>query len=170
MTIQLLVVNLCHTHNRLYIMKCPYCQINKSKVVDKRDNLETGVTRRRRECLSCFKRFTTYERIENINLNVIKRNGRIEEFDREKLKKGILKAIKKRPITENQLDELINDIELKLLNFKTTEINSTEIGQMILDRLKKIDKVAYLLFASVYKNFCSIEDFKREISVLENVN
>jgi len=148
-------------------MKCPYCQTNKSKVVDKRDNQYTGVTRRRRECLSCQKRYTTYERIENIDLNVIKRNGKVEEFDREKLKRGILKAVKKRPITEEQIEEIIDDIEYKLLNRKSTEIKSTEIGNMVLTRLKKIDKVAYLLFASVYKDFCCIDDFKKEIQDLE---
>jgi transcriptional repressor NrdR len=149
-------------------MKCPYCQNNRSKVVDKRDNQESGVTRRRRECLICNKRFTTYERIENINLNVVKRSGRIEEFDREKLKKGIFKAVKKRSIPDIKLNELIDDIEIKLLNRKTTEIKSTEIGNMVLTRLKRIDKVAYLLFASVYKEFSCIEDFKNEIDFLEN--
>ena len=135
--------------------------------MDKRDNCETGVTRRRRECLTCNKRFTTYERIENINLNVIKRSGSIEEFDREKLKRGIFKAVKKRPIQESQIDELIEDIELKLLNRKNSEIKSTEIGNMVLNRLKKIDAIAYLLFAAVYKDFNSINDIEEEIKTLK---
>jgi transcriptional repressor NrdR len=151
-------------------MKCPFCQKTKSKVVDKRDNSETGVTRRRRECLFCTKRFTTYERIENINLNVIKKSGSIEEFDREKLKRGILKAVKKRHIQESQLDELIEDIELKLLNRKNSEIKSTEIGDMVLNRLKKIDAIAYLLFAAVYKDFNSIKDIENEILTLKETN
>lgn len=148
-------------------MKCPYCQVNKSKVVDKRDNCETGVSRRRRECLACKKRYTTYERIETINLNVIKKSGSIEEFDREKLKRGILKAVKKRPITEFQIDEIIEDIELKLLNRKSIEIKSTEIGNMVLTRLKKIDAIAYLLFAAVYKDLNTVEDFESEILQLK---
>jgi transcriptional repressor NrdR len=151
-------------------MKCPFCQKNKSKVVDKRDNSETGVTRRRRECLACNKRYTTYERIENINLNVIKRSGSVEEFDREKLKRGILKAVKKRPIQECQIDELIEDIELKLLNRKHSEIKSTEIGTMVLNRLKKIDAIAYILFAAVYKDFHSINDIENEILTLKSSN
>ena len=148
-------------------MLCPYCKSKENKVVDKRDNDETSATRRRRECLDCGKRFTTYERIQNVSLMVEKRSGRLQEFDREKLKRGVLKAVKKRPITEDQIDELIDDIELRLLNRKTTEIKSTDIGRMVLTRLKKIDSVGYLLFASVYRDFDSIEDFKCEISELE---
>lgn len=148
-------------------MVCPYCHSLESKVVDKRDNNESGVTRRRRECLACKKRFTTYERVETISLNVLKRSGKIEEFDREKLKKGIMKAVKKRDLTEQQIDELIDDIEVKLLNRKTTIVKSTEIGQMVLTRLKKLDTIAYLLFASVYRDFNTIEDFEKAISELK---
>ncbi len=148
-------------------MVCPFCHGENSRVVDKRDNNDTGTTRRRRECLQCQKRFTTYERIETISLNIIKRSGKIEEFDREKLKKGIMKAVKKRDILETQIDELIDDIELKLLNRKTTLIKSTEIGQMVLTRLKKLDTIAYLLFASVYRDFDSIDDFEKAIHELK---
>jgi len=148
-------------------MVCPYCHSLESKVVDKRDNNESGVTRRRRECLGCKKRFTTYERVETISLNVLKRSGKIEEFDREKLKKGIMKAVKKRDLTEQQIDELIDDIEVKLLNRKTTIVKSTEIGQMVLTRLKKLDTIAYLLFASVYRDFNTVEDFEKAISELK---
>lgn len=151
----------------LLTMICPFCHCKDSKVVDKRDNNESGTTRRRRECLRCQKRFTTYERIETISLNVVKRSGKIEEFDREKLKKGIMKAVKKRDITESQIDEMIDDIEIKLLNRKTNLIKSTEIGQMVLTRLKKIDTIAYLLFASVYRDFNSIADFEIAISELK---
>ena len=147
-------------------MVCPFCHSTVSKVVDKRDNNDSGVTRRRRECLSCKKRFTTYERIETICLNVVKRSGKIEEFDREKLKKGIMKAVKKRDISEQQIDELIDDIEIKLLNRKTTTVKSTLIGQMVLTRLKKIDTIAYLLFASVYRDFNSVKDFEDAINEL----
>lgn len=148
-------------------MICPYCKSTEIKVVDKRDNDDTGVTRRRRECLICKKRFTTYERIENINLIVEKRSGRLQEFDREKLKRGIQRAVKKRPITNEQIDDLIEDIELRLLNRKTTQIRSIDIGKMVLTRLKKLDRVGYLLFLSVYQDFNSIDDFKKAIQNLE---
>jgi len=134
--------------------------------VDKRDNNETGVTRRRRECISCERRFTTYERIETISLNVVKRSGKIEEFDREKLKRGIIKAVKKRKIPEETIDHLIDDIELKLLNRRSSEVKTTEIGEMVLTRLKKLDTIGYLLFASVYRDFDSIEDFETALSEL----
>lgn len=148
-------------------MLCPYCHKDTNRVVDKRDNNETGVTRRRRECIACSKRFTTYERIETICLHVVKRSGKIEEFDREKLKRGITKAIKKRLIPEDRIDEMIDDIELKLMNRKTAEIKTTEIGRMVLTRLKKIDTIGYLLFASVYRDFNSIADFEEAIAELK---
>lgn len=148
-------------------MICPYCRHAKSKVVDKRDNPELGVTRRRRECLVCHKRTTTYERVETVDLSVIKTDGRVEEFNREKLKRGIMKAVKKRPISEEQIDEMIEDIECKLLNRKTTAIKSTEIGNMVLTRLKKIDTIGYLLFASVYRDFKTIDDFEMAIAELK---
>lgn len=148
-------------------MLCPFCHSENSKVVDKRDNKEAGVTRRRRECEFCGKRFTTYERVENINLYVIKRSGKIEEFDREKLKRGILKAIKKRNIPDTQIEELVRNIEMELLNHDSTEIRAQEIGEMVLEGLKQIDSVGYLLFASVYRDFQTIEDFKKAIKNLE---
>src|SRR5690606_33443922 len=147
-------------------MYCPYCHSTNTRVVDKRDNTDTGVTRRRRECENCEKRFTTYERIEAINLYVVKRSGKIEEFDREKLKLGILKAVKKRNIPEGKIEDLIQNIEQQLLMHESTEINAQEIGQMVLDGLKKIDKLGYLLFASVYKDFQTIEDFDKAIKEL----
>lgn len=148
-------------------MKCPYCGSYKTRVVDKRDNKDEGLTRRRRECLSCYKRFTTYERVENIELDVVKKDGSVEKFNREKLKRGIMKATNKRPVTEEQIDTMIEDIEMKLLAGKTTLIKSGEIGTMILSRLRKIDSVSYMRFASVYKDFHSIEDFKNELNLLE---
>lgn len=149
-------------------MLCPYCRSEESKVVDKRDNNETGVTRRRRECLACKKRFTTYERVENITLMVEKRSGRLQEFDREKLKRAIIKAVKKRPISEEQIDQTIDDIETRLLNRQTTVVKSADIGKMVLTRLKKLDKVGYLLFASVFNDFNSIAEFKEELKELES--
>ncbi len=148
-------------------MICPFCHSPNSKVVDKRDNNEQGVTRRRRECEECAKRFTTYERVETINLYVIKRSGKIEEFDREKIKRGILKAIKKRHIPEEKIEELIQNIEISLLNHESTEIKAQEIGEMVLEGLKQIDEVGYLLFASVYRDFQTIDDFKTAIHRLE---
>jgi transcriptional repressor NrdR len=148
-------------------MICPFCKSQESKVVDKRDNNETGVTRRRRECLYCQKRFTTYERLENMNLYVLKRSGRQEEFDRDKLKKSILRAVKKRPITDKQIEELLDDIEIKLLNRKATKIKTTEVGKMVLTRLKKIDHLGYLLFSAVYKEFESLEDLEKAIKQIK---
>lgn len=148
-------------------MFCPFCHGEDTRVVDKRDNNETNVTRRRRECLGCTKRFTTYERIETITVIVTKRSGKAEEFDREKLKRGIMKAVKKRPIEEKDIDEIIDDVELKLLNRKSIKIKSTDIGSMVLTRLKKLDKIGYILFASVYKDFDSIEKFEEAIAELQ---
>ena len=147
-------------------MICPFCKSTKTKVVDKRDNNSNSSIRRRRECLSCLKRFTTYERIQSVCLNVIKRSGKVEDFDREKLKRGILTAIKKRRIQESLIDNLINDIENSLLNSKTTYIKSIEIGDLVLEKLKEIDKVGYLLYASVYKDFKNLNDFQKAINEL----
>lgn len=148
-------------------MKCPYCSSKDTRVVDKRDNNDEGITRRRRECQRCYKRFTTYERIENVELDVIKRDGTVVKFNRDKLKRGILKATNKRPIDENQVCRMVDEIEMKLLNRKTTQIRSKDIGRLVLGRLKNIDAVAYMRFASVYKDFESIDDFIRELNSLK---
>lgn len=148
-------------------MFCPFCHSPNTRVVDKRDNKESGVTRRRRECEECHKRFTTYERLEAINLYVIKRSGKIEEFDREKLKRGIMRAVNKRKIPEDKIEDLVQSIEQELLNYESTEIESVKIGQMVLNGLKKIDKLGYLLFASVYNSFQNIDDFKKTLKELE---
>jgi transcriptional repressor NrdR len=146
-------------------MKCAYCGGLETKVVDSRDT-EEGPVRRRRECEKCGKRFTTYEKVESIKLTVIKKDGRSEDYAREKVKNGIMKAIEKRPVTEEQVESLIDDIEMKLLNRKTTEISSANIGQMVLSRLKRLDKVSYLRFASVFLEFANLNDFKKEINQL----
>lgn len=155
-------------------MFCPYCSSKDTKVVDKRNNEEEGFVRRRRECLRCFKRFTTYERVENVELDVEKRDGRIEKFNREKLKRGIFKALGKSSlevngINDEQVVKIVEDIEMKLLNRKSKVVKSTDIGKMVLNRLKWIDKVAYMRFASIYKEFSSLEDFKREIKLLNEI-
>lgn len=151
-------------------MYCPFCSYNETRVVDKRDNRETNVTRRRRECERCHKRFTTYERMETINLYVVKRSGKIEEFDREKLKRGIMRAVNKRRIPEERIEELVIGIEQQLMQLETTEIETTKIGEMVLEGLKKIDKLGYLLFASVYNSFQNIDDFKKALKEIEKVD
>ena len=123
--------------------------------------------RRRRECKKCGKRFTTYEKVANLDLKVIKKSGVVEEFEREKVMKGIKKACWKRPVTDDQMVDLVDDIELKLINRKTTRIPSCDIGKMILSRLKKLDDVAYLRFASVYLEFENATDFAKLITKLD---
>ena len=149
-------------------MKCPFCPSIETKVVDKRETEEQSITRRRRECLKCAKRFTTYERVEMSNILVIKKDGKREQFDREKVKKGIIKACEKRNVSMEDIDNIINDIEQKLRNLETTEVKSTLIGEFVMKRLKKMDKVAYIRFASVYKDFEDIENFKEAIEQLKN--
>ena len=146
-------------------MQCPYCQNEETKVNDKRDS--EGITRRRRECLKCEKRFTTYERVE-IDLSVVKKDGRREKFNREKIKHGLLKAFQKRPLTEEQVDDVASEIEAKIYRTaKDKDITSEKIGEIIMDKLKKIDQIAYLRFASVYKEFADIDDFKKELQDLK---
>ncbi len=146
-------------------MVCPFCKNNScTRVVDKRDT-ETA-TRRRRECEKCGKRFTTYERIENVNLNVLKRNGKIEEFDREKLKRGVLKATSKRGVPEEKVDELVLEVEQLLMNNDQQTISSVYIGELVLKKLTQLDKLSALLFASVYKEFKSLEEVQSELERL----
>lgn len=147
-------------------MKCPYCNNPDTKVVDKRETENDIATRRRRECLACEKRFTTYERIESVTLVVIKKDGKREQFDRAKLEKGILRACEKRPVGAEQIEEAISEIESILRNKNTTEIPSSFIGRLVMSRLKKIDKVAYIRFASVYKDFKDPEEFQEELNRL----
>ncbi len=147
-------------------MKCPFCALNENKVIDKRDTENALATRRRRECLSCNKRFTTYERIESINLNVIKKNGNRAPFDKTKVEKGIVRACEKRPISTDQIKEMVDEIECEFLNKNSTEIKSRLIGNSIMRRLKRIDKVAYIRFASVYRDFEDVEEFQDEVSKL----
>lgn len=146
-------------------MKCPYCGFENSKVVDKRDAAGKNATRRRRECLSCNKRYTTYEYIEENPLIIIKKDGTREQFDRQKLQKGILKACEKRPVSVEKIDKIVTDIEGKLRS-KGEEILSRKIGDEIMKALKKTDKVAYIRFASVYREFQDIEEFKKELKEL----
>lgn len=149
-------------------MKCPYCGSAETKVVDKRAVENDDSTRRRRECLGCEKRFTTYERVESVPLFVIKKDSKKELFDRNKLEKGILKACEKRPVSLDAIKSLLTDIEQQLRSKESTEISSSLIGKMVMNRLKKIDKVAYIRFASVYKDFKDPEEFQEELKRLVN--
>lgn len=145
-------------------MNCPYCGNQDSEVVETRDG--ESALRRRRECKKCNKRFTTYERIENVDLIVIKKDGRREKFDREKLRRGLVRAAEKRPISTDLIEAILDEIEQDMRNKDTTEISSKTVGDMALRKLKKIDKVAYVRFASVYMDFENLEDFVKVIDKL----
>jgi transcriptional repressor NrdR len=145
-------------------MQCLYCKSD-TKVVDKRDSGEH--TRRRRECLKCSKRFTTYERIEETPLAVIKKDGRRQEFDRNKIKAGILRACEKRPITTDRIEKVVDDIEQYLRNKYTADVPSRAVGEAVMARLKALDKVAYIRFASVYRNFTDLGSFEKELKELQ---
>lgn len=147
-------------------MKCPYCGSEETEVVETRDSEDLETIRRRRECLKCEKRFTTYERVENINLVVIKKDGRREQFDRDKLKNGIIRSCDKTKVSVEQIDKIVTDIERELRGGDSVEVKSEKIGQMVAVRLKKIDKVAYIRFSSVFKRFVDIEDFEKEVKRL----
>lgn len=144
-------------------MLCPYCAHTETKVTDKRDG--GGITKRRRECLKCSRRFSTKESVEQNEIKVIKKNGQREPFDREKVKRGILRACEKRPVSEEKIESMINKVEGKIrMNGK--EVKSSLIGELVSKELKKADKVAYIRFASVYRDFADVSDFKKEIKEL----
>jgi len=145
-------------------MKCPYCLHTKFRVTDKRSS-PSGI-RRRRECLKCRKRFTTYEKIEIGEAYVIKKDGRREKFQREKLEKGIERAFEKRPISQEKIQKMINEIEEQIRKRGKKGIKSFIIGDLVSKKIKKLDKVAYIRFASVYRDFQDVKEFKREIKEL----
>ncbi len=147
-------------------MKCPYCGSKDTEVVETRDSEDLETIRRRRECLSCKKRFTTYERIENINLIVIKKDGRREQFDRDKLKRGIIRSCEKTKVSLETIEKIVTEIERELRGADSVEIDSKRIGQMVASRLKSLDKVAYIRFSSVFKRFVDVEDFEKEVKRL----
>ncbi|MBU1327154.1 transcriptional regulator NrdR [Patescibacteria group bacterium] len=147
-------------------MKCPYCNHNDTDVIETRDSEDLRVTRRRRYCAKCEKRFTTYERIESVPLTVIKKDERRETFDREKLKRGILRASGKTKITAVDVDRIVDEVERELISGDSTEVKSKQIGQLVAKRLKKLDKIAYIRFASVFRRFLDIEDFEKEVKKL----
>ncbi len=149
-------------------MKCPYCNYLETKVLETRET-EEDITRRRRECLKCAKRFTTYEQIELVNIMILKKDGSREIFNRQKIIKAIQMASQKRPISETQMETIASKIESKLRGSAQREIKSKKIGEMIIRQLKKLDQVAYIRFASVYNDFKDIESFKRELEKLESI-
>ena len=146
-------------------MECPYCHNKETKVTDSRDTGEFTI-RRRRECLSCNRRFTTYEHIEMTPVYVVKKDGRREKFERNKIRKGILKALEKRPVPTEKVDEMIEKIEDNFRRTGKEEIDSSIIGEYVMDALKKIDHVAYIRFASVYRSFTDVSSFEQEVKNL----
>ncbi len=147
-------------------MKCPYCNFENTDVLETRDSEDLTVTRRRRNCTKCEKRFTTYERVESVPITVIKKDERRETFDREKLRRGIWRASGKTTIKAEDIDRIVNEVERELISGDTTEVPSKKIGELVAKRLKKLDKIAYIRFASVFRQFVDIEDFEREVKKL----
>ncbi len=147
-------------------MKCPYCTHLGDKVVDSRESKEGDVIRRRRECLECGRRFTSYERIDEIPYMVVKKDGRRERFERQKLMAGLLKAVEKRPVRVAALDDVADAVESALQEKPEREMSTEEIGAHVMDALRQLDKVAYVRFASVYRNFRDIDEFKHELNDL----
>jgi len=145
-------------------MKCPFCGNDEDKVIDSRPAEEGLAIRRRRECISCSARFTTYEKIENLPLVVIKKDGTRQPFDSNKLVSGLLKACEKRPVSIDQIESLVHSIEDQVLSSLKREISSREIGEMVMERLKKLDEVAYVRFASVYRQFKDVNSFFQELN------
>lgn len=148
-------------------MRCPYCGFGDLKVIETREAEDSDVTRRRRECLKCKKRFTTYERVEMLELRVIKKNGDIERFDRNKVLNGIVKACEKRAIKIEKIERIVDEIESELRKKETIEIPTKAIGEMIMERLKELDHVAYIRFASVYREFKDVKGFEKEIKKIK---
>ena len=146
-------------------MECPYCHNVETKVTDSRDTGTLSI-RRRRECLKCNKRFTTYEYIELTPVYVKKKDGRLEKFDRNKIKNGIMKALEKRPIDHEKIEEMVNSIEEKIRRTGSEQIESTKIGEYVMDSLKETDHVAYIRFASVYRSFTDVSSFQEEVENL----
>jgi len=147
-------------------MRCPFCNHLEDKVVDSRESKEGEAIRRRRECLACERRYTTYERIDEVPYMVIKKDGRREKFDRQKVLTGLLKACEKRPVSMGRLAEIVNQVESKVSDSPDREISTTEIGEFIMDSLRDLDKIAYVRFASVYRDFQDEQAFFNELKNL----
>lgn len=151
-------------------MQCPYCDHEDTKVIDSRLSEGKDAIRRRRECLSCGKRFTTYERREPLRLMVIKRDGTREPFDRAKLQAGLAKACAKRPVSEEEIEYMVDEVEAELRERRRHEVTSRRLGDMALVRLRKVDMVAYLRFASVYRQYTDVDQFRSELMRLAGAN
>jgi len=147
-------------------MRCPYCDYLESKVIDSRPIEDGSSIRRRRECLKCEKRFTTYEQIESVPLVIIKKDGKRQTYNRQKLLNGILRACEKTPVSFAQIESMVLEIESVLNNSLDREISSTQIGELVMDKLKKINDIAYVRFASVYREFRDLNSFMEELSTL----
>ncbi|HCC57410.1 MAG TPA: transcriptional regulator NrdR [Solibacterales bacterium] len=147
-------------------MKCPFCNHAEDKVIDSRESREGEAIRRRRQCLACDKRFTTYERIDEVPYMVIKKDGRREKFDRQKVLSGLLKACEKRPISMGKLSDLVNQVEARVTDSPDREISTTEIGEFLIESLRDLDKIAYVRFASVYRDFQDEQAFLNELKNL----
>ena len=147
-------------------MRCPFCGFLESKVIDSRESKKGLSIRRRRECLSCKRRFTTYEKIEEIPYMVVKKDGTRQPYDSQKLLRGMMKACEKRPIQISQLEEIVEEVESLLQERPDKEISVSEVGQLVMDRLRKLDKVAYVRFASVYREFKDVAEFHEELENL----
>jgi len=149
-------------------MKCPFCGFENDKVVDSRESKEGESIRRRRECLKCEKRFTTYERIDEIPYMVVKKGGRREKFERQKILAGLLRACEKRPISMGKMEQIVNEVEQYVIDSPERERTASELGEQIMNNLKHIDKVAYIRFASVYRDFKDVGEFHSELESLLN--
>jgi transcriptional repressor NrdR len=147
-------------------MRCPFCGHLESKVIDSRESKKGLSIRRRRECEACRRRFTTYEKVEEIPYMIVKKDGSRQMFDRQKLLKGLMKACEKRPIAMSRLEEIVEEIESRLQERPDKELKASEIGQLVMDRLRELDKVAYVRFASVYREFRDVLEFKHELESL----
>ena len=147
-------------------MKCPYCGHPESKVIDSRPADENASIRRRRECLSCAKRFTTYETVESLPMVVIKKDGSRQSFDRQKVLRGMIRACEKRPVSLAELEHIADEIEQELQNSMEREIRTEDVGEKVMDRLRKVDQVAYVRFASVYRQFKDLDTFMAELNKL----
>ena len=147
-------------------MTCPFCGHKEDRVIDSRESKEGDVIRRRRECLKCERRFTTYERSDEIPYMVVKRDGRREKFDRQKILEGLLRACQKRPVAMSKLAELVDEVESVVSDSQEREISTTAIGELLMERLRALDKVAYVRFASVYRDFQDVEAFLDELKDL----
>ncbi len=148
-------------------MRCPFCNSEDTSVIETRFLSNENSLRRRRECNNCKKRFTTYERIEYEEIRVIKKDGNRERFDVEKIRRGLLKALEKRPVSEKDIEETLQKIISKIRSLEQKEITSEKIGRIVMQKLKSLDKIAYVRFASVYKDFASLEDYLEEIKKLD---